>query len=128
PERVRGASRRRWRPRFDTLAPVKKLRSHGAQLIAVACLLVACAPPPHIMQNRSLPDSPAKIVAGTAAQSPALVYPVTARVQVSDRYSDTEVSDPYRWLENIDSGVTRQWVGEQNRLSQPRLDALPQRA
>ena len=56
------------------------------------------------------------------------MYPVTARVKVSDNYSGTQVSDPYRWLENLDSEVTRQWVQEQNRLSQPRLEALPQRA
>src|SRR6185437_15894854 len=36
--------------------------------------------------------------------------------------------DPYRWLENLDSAVTRQWVQAQNSLSQPRLEVLPQRA
>jgi len=106
---------------------VNKLRSPATQLIAVASLLVACTPLPHTMKSNAPPGSPAK-TAAAPTQSPAPVYPVAARVQVSDRYSGTEVSDPYRWLENLDSGVTRQWVEEQNRLSQPRLEALPQRA
>ena len=65
---------------------------------------------------------------GVAPQPPTLVYPVTARVAVSDNYAGTQVNDPYRWLENLDSEVTRQWVEAQNRLSQPQLESLPQRA
>ncbi|TLY92341.1 MAG: S9 family peptidase [Gammaproteobacteria bacterium] len=56
-----------------------------------------------------------------------MVYPVTARVNVSDSYFGTEVEDPYRWLENLDSPQVSQWVAAQNALSQPRLAALPQR-
>ena len=78
------------------------------------------------MENKR--SSPAGIASGSATPPAAMVYPVTARVQVSDRYSGTEVSDPYRWLENLVSEVTRQWVAEQNHLSQPRLESLPQRA
>src|SRR5437016_9314665 len=40
---------------------------------------------------------------GMSAAAPALGYPVTARVKVSDSYFGTEVADPYRWLENLDS-------------------------
>jgi prolyl oligopeptidase len=113
---------------FATLAAVKRLRSRATQLIAVACLLLACTLPPKIMQSNAPPGSRGKVLVGAPTQSSAPAYPITARVQVADRYSGIEVSDPYRWLENLDSSVTRQWVEEQNRLSQPRLDALPQRA
>src|SRR5256714_606816 len=65
---------------------------------------------------------------GMPAAAPALVYPVTARVNVSDSYFGTEVADPYRWLENLDSPQVAQWVVAQNAMSQPRLAALPQRA
>src|SRR2546429_284350 len=62
---------------------------------------------------------------GMPPAAPALVYPVTARVNVSDSYFGTEVEDPYRWLENLDSPQVAQWVAAQNALSQPRLAALP---
>jgi prolyl oligopeptidase len=61
-----------------------------------------------------------------AASAP--VYPVTARVQVTDNYFGTKVADPYRWLENLDSPPVRDWVAAQNALSQPRLRELPGRA
>ncbi len=80
------------------------------------------------MENKRPPGASARAAADAASAPPAIIYPVTARVQVSDNYSGTEVSDPYRWLENLDSAVTRQWVQAQNTLSQPRLEALPQRA
>ena len=56
-----------------------------------------------------------------------LLYPVTARVEVSDDYFGTRVADPYRWLENLDSAAVRDWVAAQNALAQPRLQELPQR-
>ncbi|HEY0768311.1 MAG TPA: prolyl oligopeptidase family serine peptidase [Steroidobacteraceae bacterium] len=65
---------------------------------------------------------------GMPLAAPALVYPVTARVNVSDSYFGTSVEDPYRWLENLDSPSVHEWVTAQNALSQPRLAALPQRA
>jgi prolyl oligopeptidase len=56
------------------------------------------------------------------------VYPLTARVNVHDKYNEVTVDDPYRWLEDLDSDATRQWVQAQNKLATPRLEALPQRA
>jgi len=53
---------------------------------------------------------------------------VTARANVTDDYNGKKVDDPYRWLENLDSQATRDWVAAQNKLSQPRLEAIPQRA
>lgn len=55
------------------------------------------------------------------------VYPITAQIGVTETYGTTKVQDPYRWLENLDSPEVRQWVEAQNRLSQPRLEAIPAR-
>ena len=69
-------------------------------------------------------------IAVVMAPAPAtpLVYPITARVNVSDKYNGVTVEDPYRWLEDLDSDATRQWVEAQNKVSKPRLEAIPHRA
>ncbi|MGH8255041.1 MAG: prolyl oligopeptidase family serine peptidase [Steroidobacteraceae bacterium] len=54
-------------------------------------------------------------------------YPAAERGPVVDDYFGTRVPDPYRWLEQLDSPATAAWVRAQNHLSQPWLDALPQR-
>ncbi|HUQ65112.1 MAG TPA: prolyl oligopeptidase family serine peptidase [Flavitalea sp.] len=46
-----------------------------------------------------------------------LQYPVTRKVDQSDNYHGTMVSDPYRWLENDTSVETKKWVTEQNELT-----------
>ncbi|MFI4878234.1 MAG: hypothetical protein ACHP9U_05190, partial [Steroidobacterales bacterium] len=60
-----------------------------------------------------------------AASAP--LYPLTARVQHTDSYFGTQVADPYRWLESLDSPEVQAWVKSQNALSQPRLQELPAR-
>jgi prolyl oligopeptidase len=67
-------------------------------------------------------------VLGLPALSQAPVYPVTARVEVSDNFYGTKVEDPYRWLEDLGSPAVTQWVAAENSVSQPRLAAIPQRA
>ena len=56
------------------------------------------------------------------------VYPLTVRINVTDKYNGVAVEDPYRWLENLDSDETRRWVEAQNQLSKPRLEAIAHRA
>ena len=41
-------------------------------------------------------------------------YPQTAKVDVTDNHFGTEVSDPYRWLENDTSAETSAWVEAQS--------------
>lgn len=47
----------------------------------------------------------------------ALTYPETKQVDSVDSYFDTEVKDPYRWLENDRSDETEEWVKAQNDLT-----------
>lgn len=55
-------------------------------------------------------------------------YPAAPRGDVVDLLHGVAVADPYRWMEDPDAPATRDFVAAQNRLAQPRLEALPQRA
>jgi prolyl oligopeptidase len=54
-------------------------------------------------------------------------YPQAPRGNVSDTYFGTAVPDPYRWMENIDSPETRQWVLSEAKLTQEYFAQIPQR-
>ena len=61
------------------------------------------------------------------AQEPHLEYPPTRMVETVDNYYGTEIRDPYRWLEDLDSPAVTGWVKAQNALTLPYLAALPGR-
>lgn len=75
--------------------------------IAAVCLLASC-------------DQGEKNQAG-------LTYPETKQVDTVDSYFDTEVRDPYRWLENDRSDETEEWVKAQNQLTFSYLEDIPYR-
>jgi prolyl oligopeptidase len=81
-----------------------------ATLCLASAALTACVTPP-------MP---------TTASS--IAYPPAPRGTVVDVLHGESVADPYRWLEDPDAPATREFVAAQNRLAQPRLEALPQRA
>jgi len=56
-----------------------------------------------------------------------IVYPESPRVEQVDEYHGVKVADPYRWLEDLDSQQTRDWVAAQNRLTSAYLAAIPER-
>jgi prolyl oligopeptidase len=60
-----------------------------------------------------------------AAQRPS--YPSTPVGEVVDDYSGLKVSDPYRWLEVVDSTPVTEWVAAQNAVSFRYLSGLPAR-
>ena len=37
-------------------------------------------------------------------------YPVARKVEQTDDYFGTVVSDPYRWMEDVDSAELKTWV------------------
>jgi prolyl oligopeptidase len=47
----------------------------------------------------------------------ALQYPATKKVDSVDVYFGTQVSDPYRWLENDTTSETADWVSAQNEVT-----------
>ncbi len=69
----------------------------------------------------------AALIAALAAASP-LSYPAAQRDGHVDIYFGTQVPDPYRWMEDIDSPQTRAWVVAEAKYAQEYLSAIPQRA
>ena len=53
----------------------------------------------------------------TKAQNEKMKYPETRKGDVVDDYFGTQVSDPYRWLEDDRSPETEAWVVEQNKVT-----------
>ncbi len=52
-------------------------------------------------------------------------YPTTAKVDTVDTYFETEVKDPYRWLEDDRSAETEAWVKNQNKATFGYLESIP---
>ena len=106
-------------------------------IAAAALILTSCAtrvlgidhddtvpgPGPNGKPMRTVTDE----AVGLPPAANAPIYPLTARVGVSDTYFGTKVADPYRWLENLDSPQVHQWVLSENGVTQPQLAALAQR-
>jgi prolyl oligopeptidase len=57
----------------------------------------------------------------------ALAYPVTKKGPQTDNYHGTQITDPYRWLEDANSAETKEWVTAQNKVTQAYLGQIPQR-
>src|SRR6516165_4402775 len=54
-------------------------------------------------------------------------YPPTKKDNVVDVLHGVKIVDPYRWLEDGDSGDVKAWVDEQNKLTQAVLGKVPDR-
>lgn len=65
------------------------------------------------------------MVMSCASQQNKLVYPETAKVDTVDVYFDTQVPDPYRWLENDTSAATAAWVAAENKVTNDYLSQIP---
>lgn len=65
------------------------------------------------------------MVISCAPQQKKLIYPETTKVDTVDVYFGTEVSDPYRWLENDTSAATAAWVEAENKVTNAYLAQIP---
>lgn len=57
-----------------------------------------------------------------------LTYPSARRDNVVDDYHGTKVTDPYRWLEQLDSSETKAWVRAEGKLTDTYLKKIPSRS
>ncbi|KAA6341327.1 Prolyl endopeptidase [termite gut metagenome] len=67
----------------------------------------------------------AGIMAVSCSQQKTIIYPQTEKTNMVDTYFDTEVPDPYRWLENDTSAATAAWVEAQNKITNDYLSQIP---
>ncbi|HEY7027120.1 MAG TPA: prolyl oligopeptidase family serine peptidase [Gemmatimonadales bacterium] len=67
------------------------------------------------------------LATATTAHSQQIAYPPSNRGDVTDDYFGRSVADPYRWMEELDSPATKNWVESENRVTFAYLDKLPQR-
>ncbi|WP_316754632.1 prolyl oligopeptidase family serine peptidase [Pedobacter aquatilis] len=56
-----------------------------------------------------------------------MTYPETKKDYTTDNYFGTSIADPYRWLENDTSTETKNWVDEENKITQNYLEQIPYR-
>jgi prolyl oligopeptidase len=54
-------------------------------------------------------------------------YPKAVKVEQADNFFGTQVSDPYRWMENENSDTLRSWISEENAVTEKYLSAIPYR-
>jgi len=87
-------------------------------------LSISCAQTSTDTAMQTTPEASKKVVAD--AKRP-LSYPRSPRVEQTDEYFGTKVSDPYRKLENPKDPATIAWTSEQNFLTQSFL-ARPERS
>lgn len=67
------------------------------------------------------------LISCNAPSGKKIVYPVTKKNDVVDKYFGTEVPDPYRWMEDDRSEETAGWVTEQNKVTFGYLETIPYR-
>ena len=60
----------------------------------------------------------------TTSASRALAYPAAQRGNVVEDYAGTNVADPYRWMEALDSKAVADWVAASNNITNPYLAKL----
>jgi prolyl oligopeptidase len=79
-------------------------RTFGAALLLMLLNISAC--------RESGPDFP-------------LIYPAARRMQFTEDYFGSAVSDPYRWMEDLGAPELATWVDQENRIAIPFLEVLP---
>lgn len=62
---------------------------------------------------------------GKSFVQPKIDYPKTKKIDHTDDYFGTKISDPYRWLENDTAEDTKAWVVEENKATNAYLSQIP---
>jgi prolyl oligopeptidase len=65
------------------------------------------------------------MVFSMAISAQSIKYPQTFKDSVKDNYFGTIVNDPYRWLEDDTAKAVREWVTEENKVTNNYLDKIP---
>ena len=76
---------------------------------------------------RKIPASLVALTAPLFVAAAGLQYPPAPRGEVVEDYHGTPVSDPYRWLEELDSPATKAWVAAERALTAAALAQMPER-
>lgn len=90
-------------------------------ILGAALMLGACS------QEPKPSETPQTVKPAMDNQVAQLDYPKTKKGMVVDNYFDTQVADPYRWLEDDLSLETGEWVKAQNKVTFGYLDNIPYR-
>lgn len=97
--------------------PVSTNVRHGGTFV----LLLAMA----IISTQTLPRSRAQNLNVNQKMIKMITYPPARKSDQADNYHGVKVSDPYRWLEDLDSEETRTWVEAENKLAFGYLKEIP---
>ncbi len=58
------------------------------------------------------------------AQEQKIKYPAAKRVDQIDDYHGTKIADPYRWIEDVNSKETAEWVEAENKVTENYLSKI----
>lgn len=61
------------------------------------------------------------------ADSTRMIYPTARKETIAENFHGTQVTDPYRWLEDKNSEETKKWVRAQQELTENFLASCPAR-
>ena len=81
----------------------------------VCAVVLACAGATAVWADGPVKD-------GGNTKGRAMEYPKARASDQVDDYFGTEVRDPYRWMEDVDSAEVKTWVDAENRLTRGYLD------
>jgi prolyl oligopeptidase len=95
-------------------------------MVPLACRPARRAMPGEPMTRLTAPSPPAVSATPVTALGPR--YPDAPRSEQQDVYHGVAVTDPYRWLEAMDSPDTRRWIDAENALTAEQFSKIGARA
>jgi prolyl oligopeptidase len=107
---------------------MRQLPTIGFGLCVAACACTPKAgltPAPTAACTCNTPKSTPEAAVKQPPPAPHIAYPVTRKVDVVEELHGIKVADPYRWLEDLDSKETADWVAAQNKVSFGYLETIP---